>query len=114
MSTRRDPKDMIFGDILVLEYDKQVNTHARWKCLCMPCNKLMFVTATNLISGNTKSCGCAQKKTNYVQELAIIDAFKNCKNIAQLTRDFNLKRSVINRVINSKDNLIEDATNGEN
>jgi len=65
MSARHDLKDKIFGDLYVLEFSKQVNTHAQWKCLCMLCNELTYVTAPALILKNRKSCqSCGQKKSN--------------------------------------------------
>jgi hypothetical protein len=69
MSKRVDLVSEIFGDILVLEFYQQENSHAKWKCLCMLCNKLIYVTASNLKTGNTKSCNsCSKIKHNNSQK----------------------------------------------
>ena len=99
MGKRKDLKNKIFGDIFVLEFYKQKNTHAHWKCLCMRCNKLVYVSASNLESGNTKSCtSCGQKTTNYVQDINIADRIKNGEKIARIARDMNVSRGVVYRI----------------
>ena len=90
---------MIFGDILVLSFDKQSNTHAQWKCLCMLCNRVTYVTATNLKSGHTKSCAsCGQKKTNYIQEYEIVERLNNGDKISHIAKDYNVNRGVVYRI----------------
>lgn len=100
MSTRKDLKGKIFSDILVLEFHSQKNTHAQWKCLCMQCNSLVYVTATNLESGNTKSCtSCGQKKMNYLQQCEILDRLRSGESKTKIAKEFHVSREVIYRII---------------
>ena len=100
MSKRIDISGMIFNDIYVLEYAKKENTHAKYKCLCMPCNTVLYATYPNLVSGNTKSCQkCGNKRVNYIQEHEIISRLKDGESKSQIARDMGLSRSVIYRVI---------------
>ncbi|WP_252227992.1 AP2 domain-containing protein [Clostridium sp. ZBS3] len=47
-----------FSRLLVIDYaSKGKYGHNQFKCVCKCGNKLI-VTASNLLSGNTKSCGC--------------------------------------------------------
>ena len=48
---------MKFGRLLVLEYIGK----SKWKCLC-DCGNTTIVNRGNLLSGNTKSCGCYHKE----------------------------------------------------
>lgn len=99
MSKRIDIAGEIFGDILVLEYEKQVNTHALWKCLCMRCNKITYKTYSNLVSGNSKSCkSCGQKKLSNGQEQDIIFALKNGVTEAELAKQYSVSRTIIRRI----------------
>lgn len=99
MSARKNIENEIFGDIWVLEFDKKSSTHALWKCLCMRCNKLIHVTASNLKSGNTKSCkSCGQKTTNYKQEHEILSRLYKGDKIAHIARDFEIDRGIVYRI----------------
>lgn len=65
----------------------------------MLCNEIMYVTYTNLKSGNTKSCQkCGQKKTNYIQEFNINQRLTDGDSITVIARDLELSRSIIYRV----------------
>ncbi|WP_295084862.1 hypothetical protein [Sulfurimonas sp.] len=98
MSVRKNLQNKIFGDILVLEFDKQKNTHAQWKCLCMPCNKVHFFSASNLKSGNTKSCpSCGQKISNGLEQDIYWD-LKKGEKITHISKKYNVARSVVYRV----------------
>ncbi|MDQ7060936.1 MAG: hypothetical protein Q9M43_07250 [Sulfurimonas sp.] len=99
MSARIDIKGRIFHDVLVLEFEEQKNTHAKWKCLCMICNEVIYVTYSNLKSGNTKSCQkCGQKMTTYKQEAEIIAMLDSKDSIANIAKHFNFERNVVYRV----------------
>jgi len=99
MSKRIDITNYIFNNIFVLKFEKNKNTHAEYKCLCMLCNEIMYATYSNLKSGNTKSCQkCGQKKTNYIQEFHINQKLINGESIAAVARDLELSRGVIYRV----------------
>ena len=52
----------VYGNLTVIEKtNKRVNSQIIWKCLCN-CGNTCEVSTGNLQSGNTKSCGCLQKK----------------------------------------------------
>lgn len=99
MSKRIDIADQIFSDIYVLKFERNVNSHALYKCLCMLCNNTFESTYSNLTSGNTKSCqSCGQKSTNYIQEYEIQDRLNKQEKISQITKDYNVNRGVIYRI----------------
>jgi len=99
VSKRIDITNQIFNDIYVLEFDKKENTHASYKCLCMLCNNLIFVTYSNLINENTKSCqSCGQKRISNGIEQDIAFNLKTETNIAKLARKYNVGRGVIYRI----------------
>ena len=77
-----------FGRLTVMKFDKRVKETSKnkkiyykyyWKCKC-DCGKKTVVLASNLINGNTKSCGCLQKE---IQEERIKKQFE--KNFKDLT-----------------------------
>ena len=47
-----------FGRLIALEYAGQQGRKTLWRCRC-DCGKEVIVQRASLISGNTKSCGCA-------------------------------------------------------
>ncbi len=100
MNVRVDIANQIFSNIYVLEFNKKQNTHAKWKCLCMLCNKLTYVTYSNLISGNSKSCqSCGQKVTNYKQDCEILEKFDNGCKISSIAKEYKINRAVVNRIL---------------
>ena len=101
MSKRIDLKSQIFEDILVLEFYKNENSHAVWKCLCMRCNSLMYITYCNLVNNNTRSCqSCGNKRVSYMQECEIVEEYttKN-KKITAISRNLRIGRGVVYRVL---------------
>jgi hypothetical protein len=51
-----------FGELLVLQKSEQkAKSGAVWDCLCS-CGKTLAITACNLKSGNTRSCGCVSNQ----------------------------------------------------
>lgn len=60
---RKDLTGMRFGKLLVLEYagnfnsNRCINEQALWLCKC-DCGNNKIIKSQNLISGDTKSCGC--------------------------------------------------------
>ena len=51
-----------FGDLTVLrETDKRVDNKIIWECECV-CGNHTYVISSNLIRGNTTSCGCSKSK----------------------------------------------------
>ena len=98
MSKRIDITNQIFNDVLVLEFEKKENTHAKWKCLCMCCNKIMYVTYSNLINGNTKSCqSCGQKISNGLEQDILCEIIKGDR-ITHIAKKHNVNRGVVYRI----------------
>ena len=46
-----------FGYLTVIERAENIGRYVAWKCKCK-CGKELVVRATDLTTGNTKSCGC--------------------------------------------------------
>lgn len=58
MSKLKDLKGQKFGKLLVISRaDNYKDGRTRWKCQC-DCGNIIDVMSTNLLRGNTKSCGC--------------------------------------------------------
>ena len=55
MISYEDLKGKRFGKLVVLD-----RVDSKWKCIC-DCGNITFANASNLKSGNTKSCGCLTK-----------------------------------------------------
>jgi hypothetical protein len=48
-----------FGELTVLRLSKHRTTKdTYWDCLCSRCGKVKALPKSNLVSGNTTSCGC--------------------------------------------------------
>ena len=54
-------KGKIFGKLTVLNRVENKNGNTCWKCKC-ECGKTIEVLSYNLKNGNTRSCGCLQRK----------------------------------------------------
>jgi hypothetical protein len=63
MGKRIDIKNKTFGNLKVLSFVCNRNTHAVWKVKCS-CGKVFEVIYTNLISGNTTKCASCGQKTH--------------------------------------------------
>ena len=50
-----------YGRLIVQKYSHISKGHRYWKCVC-DCGNTITTISTNLINGNTKSCGCLQKE----------------------------------------------------
>jgi hypothetical protein len=100
VSKRVDIKNKIFNNIYVLEFDKAVKTHARWKCLCMLCNEITYKNYINLVSGNSKSCQrCGQKISNGLEQDIYWDLKKGLK-VSHIAQKYKVCRQVVNRIKN--------------
>jgi hypothetical protein len=61
-STAKDLSGRVFDYLTVVERNgKDKNRHAVWRCQCI-CGQNVNVTATHLLTGHTKSCGCEKGK----------------------------------------------------
>ena len=102
MSQKRnyiDLKNQKFGRLFVLEYGGvRGRRRTCWKCLC-DCGNIVYVDATHLRSGHTKSCGCY--KDELVSKL-------NKKTGLSKTKIHYTYRNMINRCTWKKYYLFED------
>ena len=60
-----------FGSLEVIEYAGKENGMHYWRCKC-DCGSVTVVSQSNLQSGHTTSCGCAQRET-YRDNLKLVD-----------------------------------------
>ena len=59
----RDLTSRIFGRLTVVSFYRVTSYgHSRWKCRCS-CGKNAIIYESNLLSGNTQSCGCLRRET---------------------------------------------------
>ncbi len=60
---RLDLRNIRFGRLTAISptYRRDATRSIVWKCKC-DCGKTIYVRASNLRSGNTKSCGCLKKE----------------------------------------------------
>lgn len=61
MGLFRNIKDQRFGKLVAFEVEGKEDHYILWICKC-DCGKVTVVRSKNLISGNTKSCGCLRKE----------------------------------------------------
>lgn len=58
-------KGKTFGMLYVVEFSHMSNhLHSHWKCKC-ECGKEVVVCGSNMMSGETKSCGCLIRLKNH-------------------------------------------------
>jgi len=54
----KDITGTIFGRLIAISpTDQRKNESIVWKCRCS-CNKIVFVSSSSLVRGDTRSCGC--------------------------------------------------------
>ena len=58
---RNDLTGRTFGQLTVLGYAGTVGARATWRCGCA-CGGSVVVRGTNLLSGNSTSCGCTHRR----------------------------------------------------
>lgn len=63
MGAFQDLRYKVFGRLTVLYRNGSKNKRALWKCQCS-CGKELDVSANNLKTGKTKSCGCLRVETS--------------------------------------------------
>lgn len=61
----RDLKGQKFGKLTVIDFAEIKNNYAYWNCVC-DCGNKKIARGANLISGQTKSCGCLNS-TNHTK-----------------------------------------------
>lgn len=57
----KDLTNQQFGRLKVIKPAEIKNRKQYWKCLCS-CGNIVYVPTSDLISGNTSSCGCLKSK----------------------------------------------------
>lgn len=98
MSKRIDIKNKTFGNLKVLSFICNRNTHAIWSVKCS-CGAVFETTYSNLMSGNTTMCAkCGQKThglsdTNYYRKLMSLIQRQKRENIDSRWHNFeNFKK----------------------
>ena len=100
MSKRKDIRGIVHNNLLPLRYVYTQNTHAVWKCKCLKCGKATYVTYSNIVNANSKSCAsCGQKKLSRKQEREVVKRYLDGEKIVDLARYFEVSRYVINRTV---------------
>jgi len=59
-----------FEHLKAVEISHVCNKTTFWKCLCTLCGNYTVVQRSNLVSGNSSSCGCRKGKNILIAELA--------------------------------------------
>jgi len=99
MSKRIDITGKIFGDIYVVEFLGCKKTHAVYKCICMPCNRVRKVTYSNLKSGNTHACiSCCKEKINYKGKWEVCHLLKEGLAQEKIAERYGVARAAIAKV----------------
>jgi hypothetical protein len=62
MRLKYDMSDQVFNNLKVIRFSSVKNTNAHWICQCLLCGKETEVSRPNLLSGNTKDCGCRRSQ----------------------------------------------------
>lgn len=99
MSKRIDLTGKTFGLLKVIKFIGAKHTHAYYKCVCSRCGVETEVSASNLVSNNSKGCGSCNKKITTIEtENLIKEDMKNGMKNAELGRKYKLTRGVIRRI----------------
>lgn len=64
MYTSKDLTNQRFGKLTVVGFAYRKNGRKYWDCIC-ECGNRINVQQGNLVTGNTKSCGCSHRKHHY-------------------------------------------------
>lgn len=89
---RKDLSGQVFGRLTAISYDgKDKSRHSKWSCIC-ECGNELVVLGTNLLKGNTKSCGCLQKEI--MSERGILKGLS-------MTPEYSAWRAAVSRCTNS-------------
>lgn len=83
-SRGEDLTGKLFGRLTAISLVEPTVKTRRWNCVC-ECGKLTVVVARNLISGNTKSCGCLNRDVHTSHGLAGTNTHKAWQNMWQRT-----------------------------
>lgn len=92
---RNDLTGKVFGYLSVLEFVGREKNRSRWLCLCK-CGRQAVKSGTDLVTGNTMSCGCRLKES------------KNVVHGLSGTRVHRIWRGMINRCTNKNEPRYED------
>lgn len=96
MSKRKDITNKIHNSILPIKYSHTKNTHAIWECKCFKCNQTIYVSYSNITSGNTKSCtSCEKRKILTEQDKEIRTKYELGVPVVGIAKDYNVTRDTI-------------------
>jgi len=101
--TAKNAKDLsgrIFGELKVLGPTSKRGNHVIWGCICSCGNKLV-VYGSNLVGGNTTSCGCAHSKMVILTKTLHGRARKDAKNT-----EYTIHQSMLARCKRAQKNNI--------
>lgn len=99
----------VFGKLTVIKRieDKELNGrfHVQWECVC-ECGNTTNVLSSNLVTGNSQSCGlCGNNSHGNIKIAALLTSanipyerekcFKDCKDTSQLPFDFFVNNSYL-------------------
>lgn len=80
MGQQTDLSGKIFGDLTVLKKSSQkAKSGSMWECRCK-CGNIVIVARCGLISGHTKSCGCARKRFLINNKPTLTHGKSRCNN----------------------------------
>lgn len=94
MSKGKDLTGLIFGNLTVIEFAGTRKTHKQWLCDCK-CGNQTIVFQTNLLKGNTTSCGCLSSR-NQAHKLKDI----NTKHGQSQTKLYHVYYAMLDRCFN--------------
>ena len=99
MKTRDNLTNKTFSNLLAVKYVKTKNTHAIWECKCLLCGSVINVSASNLKSGNSKSCSsCGKKATTPETEKEIVKLLNKRKTVSSIAKQFHVSRHIVYRI----------------
>jgi len=55
-------ENQIFNNLKVLSFYDIKSKNSRWNCECLLCGNMFIVSRPNILSGNTKDCGCKRSE----------------------------------------------------
>ena len=109
MSLNIDISGKKFGKLTAIKKVGSKDTHALWRVGC-ECNKVIFVTYSNLVSGNTTQCSFCYYSSLRKLSDEDIKKMKKLKeegaSYTKIAKEFNISRSTAFRNINNKNKTV--------
>lgn len=57
-----DMTNQVFGQLIVLRFDKVQNKNSKWFCKCNVCGNVKSISRPDLLSGKRNDCGCRKSE----------------------------------------------------